>query len=123
MSEPFLDDLQSRLNDTTTTLLPKLYFSYNAKAQQTTIMTTDLNQLHLFLIQHLSGRSIQPEMIGQLLTQCFVIVQGCFGAAAEQMDINTTGSVCGRSPIFTYTKSFYPIFPTGHGITNIEERC
>jgi hypothetical protein len=67
-------------------------------AQQTTIITTDLNRSHLWMIQHLkelSGRSIQPEEIGRLPTQCFVVVQECFRTAAEQLDSNAIGPVCG----------------------------
>jgi hypothetical protein len=41
-------------------------------AQQTTIITTDLNRLHLWMIQQ----------------------QECFGTAAEQLDSNAIGPVC-----------------------------
>jgi hypothetical protein len=81
------------------TLYPKLYVSYNAMTQQTTIMTSGLNQSHLWMIQHLkelSGKPIQPEEIGRLLTQYFVVVQECFTVAAELLDDEATGSVCGR---------------------------
>ena len=80
------------------TLFPKLYFSYNSKTQQTTILTTDLNRSHLWMIQHLkeiSGTPIQPEEIGRIFTQYFVVTQQCFRAAAEQWDERATGTVCG----------------------------
>jgi hypothetical protein len=66
--------------------------------QQTTIMTTDLNRSHLWMVQYLrelSGRSIQPEEIGRLLTQCFVEVQECFRVTAEELDESAFGPVCG----------------------------
>jgi len=98
LSEPYLGQLQSKLERyESTTLYPRLYVSYNATNQQTTIITTDLNRLHLRMIQHLkelSGGSIQPEEIGRLMTQCFVVVQDCFRVTAESWDQMTTGGVC-----------------------------
>jgi len=44
----------------------------------------------------LSGRSIQPEEIGGLLIQCFIVVQECFRETAEQWDELATGPVCRR---------------------------
>jgi hypothetical protein len=98
LSEPYLGHLQSVLKYETYTLFPKLYFSYNAMTQQTTIMTTDLNRSHLWMIQRLkelSGRSILPEEIGRLFTQCFVVVQECFREIAEKLDNSALGPVCG----------------------------
>jgi len=99
LSEPHLGYLQSRLvKYETDTLYPWLYFSYNATTQQTTIITTDLNRPHLRMIKHLkglSGGSIQPEEIGRLMTQCFVVVQDCFRVVARLWDERTTGEVCG----------------------------
>jgi hypothetical protein len=86
LSEPYLGHLQDVLKYETHTLYPKLYFSYNSMTQQTTIMTTDLNRSHLWMIQRLkelSGMSIQPEEIGRLLLQWFVVVQECFSEIAE----------------------------------------
>ena len=81
----------------TTTLVPKLYFSYNAVTQHTTIMTTDLNTSHLWMIQHLkelAGMSIRPEEIGRLLIQCFAVVQECFASTAALFDDLSNGTVC-----------------------------
>ena len=98
LSDPYLGVLQSGRGFKSITIFPKLYFSYNYDTQQTTIMTTELNRSHLWMIEHLeglSGTSIPPEEIGRLFTQCFVVVQECFRVAAEWWDERTTGSVCG----------------------------
>src|SRR5258706_8180371 len=98
LSEPYLGVLQSWVNTPGTTAhFPKLYFSYNAKTQQTTIITTDLNRSHLWMIQHLkelSGLSIRPEEIGRLLVQYFVVVQECFTTTATLWDEKADGTVC-----------------------------
>ena len=96
LSGPYLDYLQGELKTVSATLYPKLYFSYNAKTQQTTIITTDLNRSHLWMIQHLeelSGMSVRPEEIGRLLIQYFVVIQECFTATAALWD-EAAGSVC-----------------------------
>ena len=98
LSEPYLGELQSSLEYTSEPLYPKLYFSYNTTTQQTTIITTDLNRSHLWMIQRLkelSGGSIQPEEIGRLITQCFVVVQDCFRATAEMWDEMASDEVRG----------------------------
>jgi len=107
LSEPYLGELQFKLKNESNTLYPWLYFSYNATTQQTTIITTDLNRPHLRMIQHLkelSGGSIQPEEIGRLMAQCFVVVQDCFRVTAESWDGRAYGNVCGGSSIYACTK-------------------
>ena len=96
ISEPYLGYLTHHFKMASMTVYPRLYFSYNANTQQTTIMTTDLNRPHLCMIQHLeesSGMSVQPE-ISRLLIQCFVAAQDCFRTAAEEWDERTEGPVC-----------------------------
>ena len=95
LSGPYLDYLQGELKTVSATLYPKLYFSYNAMTQQTTIITTDLNRSHLWMIQHLKGLSgsIRPSEIGRLLIQCFVVTQECFRTIAEQWDEEVNGPV------------------------------
>ena len=97
LSEPYLGQLQTQLNSPgSQTLYPKLYFSYNAKTQQTTIITTDLNRSHLWMIRHLkqlAGMSIRPEEIGRLIVQHFVVVRECFTAAATWSDARADGPV------------------------------
>jgi len=98
LSEPYLGRLHAILKYQSYDLYPKLYFSYNATTQQTTIITTDLNRPHLQMIQHLkelSGGPIQPEEIGRLMMQFFVVIQDCFRVTAESWDERTTGGVCG----------------------------
>ena len=98
VSEPYLGTLQTWIDTLgSNTIYPKLYFSYNVITQQTTIMTTDLNRSHLWMIQHvkeLSGQSILPEEIGRLLIQYFVVVQECFTATAAGWDESANGPVC-----------------------------
>jgi len=93
--EPYLGIVQKWLG--TATVYPKLYFCYNAMTQQTTILTTDLNRSHLWMIQHLKGLSgmhIRPEEVGRLLIQHFVMVQECFTATAVVWDERANGPVC-----------------------------
>src|SRR5258706_1042171 len=98
VSEPYLGTLQTWINNFSSyTLYSKLYFSYNLMTQQATIMTTDLNQSHLRMIQHLRelpGVSIRPEEIGRLLIQYVVVLQECFIATAMWWDDRATGTVC-----------------------------
>jgi hypothetical protein len=85
-------------------IYPRLYVSYNPKTQQTTIMTTDLNRLHLSMIEHLnqlSGTSIQPEEVTQLLMKCFFVIQECFTGTAETFDRMSNTAVCCGIPLFT----------------------
>jgi len=89
LSEPYLSHMKGAIGDTFRFCNPKLYFSYNSKTQQTTIVTTDLNQLHLTMIQHLrqlSGTSIPLEEIIQLLLECFIVIQECFVVTAGCLD-------------------------------------
>ena len=97
LSDPYLSELQSWFSSATTILHPHLYISHNATTQQTTIITTDLNWSHLWMVQHLkelSGGSIQREEIGRLMTQCFVVVLDCFRATAQWWDSRASGEVC-----------------------------
>ena len=99
VSEPYLGTLKTWIDTLgSNTLFPKLYFSYNVKTQESTIITTDLNRSHLWMIQNLkelSGTSIQPEEIGRIFTQYFVVTQECYRVAAERWDEKATGTVCG----------------------------
>jgi hypothetical protein len=88
LSEPALSTEKDNLEESIA-LQPRLYFSHNARTQQTTMMTTGLNKMHLSMIQHLkqlSGTSIQPEEFTQLLIKCFAAIQECFTATAVRWD-------------------------------------
>ena len=79
------------------TLHPKLYFSYNARTQQTTVITTDLNRLHLCMVQHLqklSGMANRPEEIALLLIKWITVVQECFTATIMSWDAELNNPVC-----------------------------
>ena len=89
LSEPYLSRMKETIRFASCFRNPKLYFSHNSKTQQTTIVTTDLNQLHLTMVQHLrqlSGTSIPLEEIIQLLLKCFIVIQECFVVTAGYLD-------------------------------------
>ena len=92
----------------------KLYFSHNVRTEQTTILTTDLNQLHLSMILHLkqlSGTSIQPKEITQLLIKCFVMIQEYCTATAVCWDERAANPVCCSKPAFTIMLDVLTHFP------------
>ena len=99
VSEPYLGALQTCVDTlASVTFFPKLYFSYNVKTQESTIITTDLNRSHLWMIQHLrelSGTSVQPEEIGRIFTQYFVAIQECYRVTAEWWDEESSSTVRG----------------------------
>ena len=120
LSEPHLGFVQSRLAIGSVVLHPKLYFSYNAMTQQTTIITTDLNRSHLWLIQHLkelSGTIIRPEEIALLLIKCFVVIQECFGETAEWWDDRVNNPVCYKTLYLHLYSVSLPCLLIEYGIT------
>ncbi len=86
------------------TLHPRVYFSHDARTRQTTIVTTDLNEMHLSMIEHLnmlSGTSIQPEETAQLLVKCFDGIQEHFTITAVKWDRRASGPVYYSMHLFT----------------------
>ena len=109
LSEPYISWV--KLFSVTAPLNPKLYVSYNARTQETTVVTTELNPLHLSMIQRLmalSGTSIPPEETAQLLIQCFTVMQEGFEAGAAHLDAQAAGSVCCSILLFTLASCAYP---------------
>ena len=108
LSEPYLSYLIDTMSSETTTLHPRLYFSYNAGTRQTTIMTTGLNQLYLRMVQHLerlpkmANQLECTEQMVQLLTQYFARVREDFGVTAEHWDARASGGVCCGKHGFTH---------------------
>jgi len=106
LSEPYLLDLKENILPAgyrSCIRSPKLYFSHNLKTQQTTIITTDLNQLHSTMVHHLkqlSGTSIPLEEIIQLLLMCFIVIQECFAASAGGLDELANDPVYCGMPLF-----------------------
>ena len=103
LSEPYLSDLKDEVSDE---VHPRLYFCYNARTRQTTIMTTNLVQLYLHMVQHLDrlpkmpNRPECPEWMVQALVQCFAAVREYFVEAAEHWDNRANSGVCcGRAPV------------------------
>src|SRR5258708_26213238 len=92
LSEPYLSYLKDKMSLETVTLFPRLYFSYNARTRQTTIMTTSLDQLYLHMVQHLealpeSASQLEcPEQMVRLLVQCFAAIRECFVEMAVRSD-------------------------------------
>jgi len=124
LSGSYLSYLKNRFEQTRSAVLgPKLYFSYNTRTQQTTIMTTDLNQLHICMIRHLkklSGMSPWSEEIARLLIKYITVVQDCFTVMATTWDEQANGPVCRSKPPF---RSAYPFFSIDNTIKNFGERC
>jgi len=66
LSEPYLSRTKHNLQFGAFNHYPKLYFYYNRATRQTTVISTDILELHLSLIQHvkdLAATSMQPEEI------------------------------------------------------------
>jgi len=84
--------------------LPLLTQGYTSRTRQTTIVTTDLNHMHLSMIQHLkqlSGTSIQSEETAQLLVKCFNAIQEYFTITAVHWDEQAIGPVYYSIHLFT----------------------
>ena len=92
--------------------------------QQTTIITTGLDQFYLCMDQHLKElfkTSSRPEeIVPRLLLRWFAMAQECFAGIAEVWDVNTGGTVCiGRSLFFLVPHLADPLFSIGDGVTNV----
>jgi hypothetical protein len=115
LSEPYLSALEEDfLYFDSTQLYPLLYFSYNANTQQATIMTTDVNQLHLSMVHYLkqlAGMSIRLEEIAQLLIQCFILIQEGYATKASDWDVKASGTVCCRMSPFIFLLYAPTLFP------------
>ena len=71
--------------------------------RQTTIMTTDLNEFHLSMIQHFKESpkvATQPEDMVRLLLRCFSVVQGWYTETADDWEGMVLGKVCSGMPAF-----------------------
>jgi hypothetical protein len=104
LSEPYLSFLTDHIRQATVqngTVYPRLYFSYDARTNQTTIVTTDLNQLHLSMIHHIKRLLGTPVESTQLLIKCFIVVQECFGATALSWDKDAAHPVYCGMPLNT----------------------
>ena len=105
--EPYLQFLRDHMAFATSTLYPRLYFSYNVRTRQTTIMTTDLDESHLRMTWHLetlpeTGNQAEcAEQMVQLLIQYFAAVHGCFAATAVSWNDSALGGVCCGERQFT----------------------
>ena len=89
--------------------------------RQTTIMTTDLNELHLSMIQHFKESphmTTQPEDMVRLLLRCFTVVQGWYTETAGDWEDMVAGTVCSGMPPFLYWMMGlpFPFFPTDTAI-------
>jgi hypothetical protein len=86
-------------------IYPRLYLSYNAATQQTTIIATGLDQFYLCMNQHLKelfkDSSPPEEIVPRLLLRWFAMAQECFAGMTEVWDVNTGGTVCSGEPLFS----------------------
>jgi hypothetical protein len=126
LSEPYLSSFETANNTTSPpyiNIYQRLYLSYNAVTQQTTIIITGLNQFYLSMDQRLKAlfeASSQPEeIVPRLLLRWFAMAQECFAGIAEVWDINTGGTVRSGKPLFLTCASLTdPLFSIGNGVTN-----
>ena len=108
LSEPYLSWFEMENNTKSPpyiNIYPRLYLSYDAVTQQTTIITTGLDQFYICMDQHLKElfkTTNRPEVIvPRLLLQWFAMAQECFAGIAEVWDINTGGTVCSVQPLLS----------------------
>jgi len=128
LSEPYSSWFDKENNTTSPPYIntyPRLYLSYNAGTQQTTIITTGLDQFYLCMVQHLKDlfkTSIRPEeIVPRLLLRWFAMAQECFAGIAEVWGVNTGGPVCSGEPLFSpVTHLADPLVSIlGDGVTNV----
>ena len=103
--------------------ITRLYLSYNVVTQQTTIITTGLDQFYLCVDQHLrelfKASSRPEEIVPRLLLRWFAMAQECFAGIVEVWDVNTDGTVCSGKPLSSLVPHLAdPLFSIGDGITS-----
>jgi hypothetical protein len=80
-----------------TAVHPKLYFSYDSSSQRTTILTTDLNRMHLQMISTIrasSQRENHPVELGfRMLAIWFALIEAYFRRAASKWESDAIGRV------------------------------
>jgi len=127
LSEPYSSWFATENNTTSPpyiNIYPRLYLSYNAGTQQTTIITTGLDQFYLCMVQHIKdlfkSSSRPEEIVPRLLLRWFAMAQECFAGIAEVWDVDTGGPVCSGKPLFSpVTHLADPLVSIGDGITNV----
>lgn len=76
---------------------PRLYFSFHAATRKTIVFTTDINEMHLRMVDYLKRHAKKPirpeELTFQLLIEWFAAIMECFKRTAMSWDINLVGSV------------------------------
>jgi len=98
LSEPCLSTSKHKFKSYgNVTHYPRLYFSYNTATQKTTVLTTEVNEAHLRMIDHLkkyARKSSRPEEFTfQLLLGWFAAGLECFTRTAQFWDTRVTSSV------------------------------
>jgi len=98
LSEPRLSTSEDKFKShANVTHFPRLYFSYNTATQKTTVLTTEVNEVHLRMIDHLkkfARKSSRPEEFTfQLLLGWFAAGLECFTRTAQYWDTRATSSV------------------------------
>jgi len=86
-------------------------------------MTTDLNQMHLCMIQRLkelSTASTRPEeIVPRLLLQWFTTACECFEDTAAVWDVDTAMAVCISKPLFSLVLYELTTSPIENDVPNI----
>jgi len=80
-----------------TTVHPKLYFTFDSSLQQTTIITTDLNMMHLQMISCIRDspqKEDDPVELGfRMLAVWFTSIEAYFRRAASKWESDAIGRV------------------------------
>lgn len=79
------------------TQYPRLYFSFHAGTRKTTVLTTDINEMHLRMVDCLKNHAeklIRPEMLTfRLLIAWFAAIIECFNRTARYWEDDHIGPV------------------------------
>ena len=95
LSKPFSSNFKSQ--SANRTQYPSLYFSFHAGTRKTTVLTTDINEMHLRMVDCLKKHAenlIRPEELTlRLLVAWFAAIIECFNRTARYWDNHNIGLV------------------------------
>lgn len=100
LSEPYLSYMEELLTAKGSTMVhPKLYFTFDSSVQQTTILTTDLNMMHLQMmscVRDYPQKETHPlpiELGFHMLVVWFASIEAYFRRAASKWESDAIGRV------------------------------
>ena len=116
LSEPYLSYMEELLTAKDSTMVhPKLYFNFDSSVQQTTILTTDLNMMHLQMmscVRDYTQKETHPhpvELGFHMLAVWFASIDAYFRQAASKWESDAIGRVS-----ILHTSPLVPQPPTAH---------